>query len=673
MKTQAAPQKKLELAIKAGQKRNYRKAASILEELISCSDAPAEAWLLLGRALHALGEYSRALVILNDFIRLRPKSSQGYLFAGRSCLNLNIPRQAAGFFRKARSLNPESVIITALLGIAYLKSRHSQLASDTLQIAVEKAAEKGLPAKTQQRIYHAYINALFIRAMRLCRLGEFDLGRQMLAFVLENGADSPLLRLELGRACRELGLLPEALEHYSRALEYNPKDTRIRWYRCSILMSLGNQEEALKDIEEIRAVDSSLPDLSWNSRLVDLFMIRSFLEKGEWRRAADCCRNWLKQYGHDPLIHAMHAEALRNLRDFTSALNHLDRAAELEPKNLDLWYERILVSWEGENWPALQKSLRVARNLSGDKELIRRFSILLEAKTLEDDKKTIALLQNAVRDIGPDPELMYALGERYLKTGLADLALVWFRKTISVFDRHERSWLGRIAALEALAVEDYIAEAEKAGKKTGLLSSAERRKARMKTAANIAGELRESYDGYCKRWSDNFALRRERAIYLMHTFAYEEAVKELEALLARESGNFSLRRVLAYGYRKTGRYREAAVFLKSLLKQKGRDTGLIIEYSGCLERSGAGEYAAAVLEKALELSKKDVSLHLALALLYFKDRRIEKAFDLLRGAAALDKKDPRPYRLMAAMSLKTGSREEAKKFEYEAGRREKKK
>jgi tetratricopeptide (TPR) repeat protein len=673
----------LERAIRAGKERDYQKAVRILEELLSSLEAPPEAYLFLGRALHALGDYSRALAGFNDYIRLQPRSSRGYFFAGRTYLAIGLPNRAVPVLRKALTLDPRDAFTLALLGTAYLKARHSGLAVDTLQQAVETAAMDRLSQKAQDRLYHAYINALFIRGIRLCRNEDYDLGSQMLRFVLENGRDGLLLRLELGRACREMELLEEALEHYTRALDFSPGDLRVRWYRASILMALGENEKALLEIDYIRSADAGLQgllpsNLPWNSQLVDLYMIRSFLGNGEWRRAAETCRLWLKHRGPDSMIHGMYAEALRNLKNYDAALNHLERALELEPKQLNLWYERILVAWEGENWEILHKALRVSTSLKGDQELIRRFSILLEAKTAEDDRAVIGLVQDAIRSFGPEPELMYALGERYLKTGLVDLALNWFNKTISVEDNHERSWLGKIAALEALSLEDPGEPGQKPGARKkgrpktppGLLAAG-KRFIRRQTAERIALELGEAYDQYVLRWPDNNTIRRERALYLIHTFEYEAAARELEALLAWEPSNPSLRRVLAYAYRKTGRYREAAVFLKSLLKEKPRNIELLLEYTGCLERAGAPQYAVAVLEKALALFTKSPDIPLALGLLYSRTKKREKAFDLLREAAARNTRDPRPYQWMAFLARKTGDAEGAKKFDFEARRRAK--
>jgi tetratricopeptide (TPR) repeat protein len=627
------------------------------------------------------------LASFNDYVRIRPQSAQGFFFTGRSYLAINLPHRAVQVLRKAHSLKDRDTPIMALLGLAYLKSRHSQMAVDILQRAVEIAAEDALPQNQQTRLYHGYINALLIRGIRLCHNEDYETGSRMLRFVLENGGESPLLRLELGRACREMGLLEEALEHYGEALKEVPDDPRIRWYRASILMALGKNAEALEEIGRIRATGSELPDLPWNSELVDLFMIRSFMDTGEWRRAADSCRHWIKHRGPNPVIHASYAEALRNLKDYPSALNHLERAVELDPGSLQLWYERILVAWEGENWKALRKALRVAGTLGADRDLTGRFSILLKAKTGEDDEEVISLLQGAIRGMGPEPELMSALAERYLKAGFVNEALNWFRKTVLIRDRHEKAWLGEIAALEALAGDFRTRDSEirnsdrspgartggrrgKAEDGGGLLAAAERRED-PGTAEKYRRELRAAYDGYLHRWPDNHVIRREWALYLLNTFEYGRAVEELESLLVREPSNPSLRRVLAYGYRKTGRFREAAVFLKALLKEDPGNIQLLLEYSGCLQRAGGARYAVAVLEKAVRIFNRAPELYMALALLHAKEKKMEKAFDLLREAAALNREDPRPWHWMAVLARKTGNGEAVKRYETEERKRSK--
>jgi tetratricopeptide (TPR) repeat protein len=536
----------------------------MLEDLLSDPAAPPETYLYLGRALHALGEFPRALAALTDYVRLKPKNPQGYFFSGRTLLAMGENHRAAGALIKALKLHPRNIQIMALLGIAYLKSHHSAQAVSTLEEAVETAAARNIPSPEQQRIYHAYINALIIRGIKLCRQENYELGVQMLCFVKDNGASLPLLHLELGRACREMGRLEESLDHYAEALALAPKDRRIRWFHTSILMALGRSSEALKEIDEIRESnkllgDPSVPELPWNSGTVDLYLARSFMERGEWRRAADACKALLKRLTKDQSftralgpLHAMYAEALRNLGDFPAALNHLALAQKIDNDRLEYQYERWICAWEGEDQKALQKAIAHLKALNGDQNLIGLFEIMYWARYDEDDQKVIALLQSGIRGQGPNPDLMYYLGERYLKIGLPDLALSWFRKTREVLETQEtlprdkagvleRSILGEIAALQALAAEEEPGAADSPHRET-------------------VKDLGGAFERYLHRWPDNYAIRREWALLLVRRKNYALAVKELEALLARAPGNPSLRRLLASVYQKLGRSREALVF-----------------------------------------------------------------------------------------------------------------
>ena len=738
--------RKLTQAAELGKRGDYKQAVKILRDAISETDAPPEASLLLGRSLHALKDYSRALAAFSDYIKLKPDAGEGYLFTGRTYLTLGMAYKAVPFLRKAlenSTIDPSASLKTiadtkALLGTAYLRSKHSQAAVQILEEAVNDA-----PA--DKRIYRAYLNSLLVRGIRLCKIDDHETGLQMLRFVLENGAESGMadntfLRLELGMAARETGRLEEALDHFSAALKLSKKDggaaessgaagaasglpgaeasraanpargvipygagphasergapgqdldgdRRIRWARASILMALGKTAEAGKEIEKIRSRDAGVPELPWNSELVDLFLIRSFLNSGEWRRAAEVCKTWLKtrEQGRSggqnrPVIHALYAEALRNLRNYKAAHNHLLRALEEKPEELEFWYADILVSWEGEDYKSLRKALRAAKSLGGDEDILKRFDILCRTRTSNDTEVIVTLLQNAIRSLGPEPELMYSLGEAYLKLGLIEEAQSWFNKTISIKKDHESAWLGEIAALEALFSQEADREA---GRETGLGASAEGR-----DRGQEIQKLDSLYKAYLEKWPDNSNIRRDRALFLVKTLEYAEAALELEKLLVWEPSNQSLRRVLAYTYRKTGRYREAAVFLKALLRERPADIDLLIEYSGCLERAGGEIYAIAVLEKARQLflnpPKKQIAgekieaeeskisgISMALGILSFRQKNTEKAFDYLREAAAMAPLDPRPYEWMAAIAGKNGDRGGASYYQKMAEKRKK--
>jgi tetratricopeptide (TPR) repeat protein len=72
-----------EEAIGAGKKRDYAHAVELLTRIVGATDRYPQALLFLGRAYHALGEFSRAAQALNFYVRGKPDSIAGHFFLGR--------------------------------------------------------------------------------------------------------------------------------------------------------------------------------------------------------------------------------------------------------------------------------------------------------------------------------------------------------------------------------------------------------------------------------------------------------------------------------------------------------------------------------------------------------------------------------------------------------------
>ena len=628
--------KKLERALQAGAERDYPSAVRNLEGILSSTDEVPEALLYLGRARHALGDHAKAISCFNEYLRIKPRSFAGHFFAGRSYLALGIPKKAVLLLNEAIKHRPEDAEALALLGIAYLKARRSASAVEILERAVHVVPN-------DQRIYRAYINALLIRGVKLARSGDPVIARQMLGFVVGNGLDEVLPRLELGRLYREAGDMEAALFQYQKAIALAPNDFQLRWYRASVLMALGKSAEAHADLDVLRSSGEDIPKISWNAELVDRFMLRSFIEQGDWKRALLACREWLKVRGSDASVHAIFAEAHRQLGNLDSAENHARKALELSPKESALHYCLIPILWEKNDWSQLADELRAAKSAGCDSEILLRFQALLTTKTEKDDKKALLIVQEAIRRTGPAPALMLALAQTYVRLDLDDLALPWFDKTIALEPNNETALLGRIEVLELME----NASESSSGKK-----------------------LLEAYRLYFTKHPEASETGRKYALLLVKRNLFKEAAHELELLLVRETENRSLRRVLAYTYRKSGRYSEAVVLLKNLLKEDTRDTRLLLELAHCLDKSGSSSYAIALLKKSLIALPGSGEPALALGILLARVKRNEEALDAFREAAARSPKDPRPLRKMSDLYRASGVSEFADRYEREAKLRE---
>lgn len=631
-------QRRFAEALEAGARRDYRTAVALLEEICAGTDQMPEARLYLGRARHALGEYSVAIGEFRSYLATRPSSVAGRLFVGRSYLAASMPKHALRYLREAAELRPGEATIQALLGVALLKNRRSAEAVEALRAAVELA-----PAN--KRIYRAYLNALLVRGLKIARGEDPDLAARMLEFAVENGLDLVLARLELGRLYRASGDYRAALHHYERAVAMAPNDPELRWYRASTLMASGDIAAAKDELAFLRSIGIEVPELAWNSELIDGFLIRTLYEAGEWKRLGSACSEWLRRRGSTPLIHAFYSEALHRQGRLDLAENHARRAIERAPSEPDLHYGLIGILWDQKNSSGLRAALQAAKRCGCDRAVLDRFSALLDAETSDDLPKIIESLCKAIRDSGPIPQLMFALARAYLRSGLSDLAESWYRKTLRLDPMHEEASLGLIAAIESQA----IAEGKQNAKRLFL-----------------------AYRDYLAAFPDNLKILREFALWLVKQSMFSDAVVRLEALLGWEPQNLTLRRLLAYAYRKTGHFREAAILLRDILRSRPKETRILLELSYCLSKSKALDYAEALLRKALPLFHKNGDIPLALATILLKRKKKEEALELLRESAARSPNDSRALRKMETVYRASGSEEMAQRYAMEASNREKK-
>lgn len=572
--------RRFEEALGAGSRGDYQRAVSLLQDVLASGDAPETTLLYLGRAWHRLGDYAKALSCFQDYRKQRPSRWAAWFFTGRTYLSLGMPEKAITYLKIALKKRTGNAMVLFMLGMASLKAKRSARALHYLERALQSAPQ-------DRRIYQAYLSTLLARGMRLARRGregDVDLARQMLSFVIENGLDGPLPHLELGRMWRREEEYYAALCEYIRAAEFSPEDSNIRWCLASLYSILGDNEAVSRELENLRLLGEPIADLDWTSSLVDHQLIRSHMEHGQYIQAEALCRAWLKTWVHSSgnkesaeakslqaTVHLMLCECLRNMDQLEMAEKHARRALQLSPNDDVPALQVAVILWDRKNLPALESHLAMhAEALSTSGEL-PRFKALLAWKKGTARREVISLLQEAIHSSGPMAELCQALGECYLAEGLPDLAENWYRRAREVSPEAESAWLGEIAALE-VQIEDGDSEAP-----SRLISSTE---------------------SYLARWEDNIAIRREFALFLVHSAQWERALVELKVLLTRDTGNTSLRRLLARVYGKCGDHQAAAILFKGLLKERPRNFSLLQDFVVSLQRAGAPDYALAVLEKA---------------------------------------------------------------------------
>jgi tetratricopeptide (TPR) repeat protein len=628
----------LDAAIKAGEARDYRKSAELLTLLLARSDSSPEALLYLGRARYALGEHGRAIEAFRRFLREGGEAAPGLFFLGRSYLAMGRAAEAARCLRKSLALDDRKAPSWAFLGAALLKLRKTKAAVDCLEKAIAIAPQ-------DRTIYRGYLNALYARGVRLLARGDADMARQVLGFAIENGLDGPAIRLWRAKALREVGRLSEAIVDCEAALAAAPGDPSIRWVRSGLLLASGRQAEALHEFEAIRAQNPDLPALPSDDTSLRRLRASVAFREGRYKEAVSDCLPLLRMDPKDAALRSIAAESLRALGELERSREHWLRAIEAAPDEAQFRLGLALALFDLGDYASSLKAAERARRLGADAAEVDYYAALCRSRLGEDPARLVPLLQGLLRARtragggpsrivqGPDPRLMFALGEALYRSGRPDLASGWFEKVLSLAPDHELSLLYRISVAESLEDEEARAEA---------------------------------YEAYLEAYPDNSKLRREYVAALSGRGDWAGAAVQLELGMPYGAMGERSRRLLAVSYRNAGRFREAAVAYRDLLREEPDSGELLVGLAYCLDREGQGEYALALLEKAPKACKSGPDPWILQAALYTRAGKNEAAAQALRSAIDRDRGNLRAWRNLTSLYRKQGLLELAANCEEEA-------
>ena len=255
------------------------------------------------------------------------------------------------------------------------------------------------------------------------------------------------------------GRLDQALDLVDRVLDIDADNQRARDLRGSVLFEMGDYRRAS---EELRLLARDQPNsISTHSRLAD-----SLLFSGEWEEAVGVAEHLIEidpdhSHAHyvrgralielgrpadaiaafDALLPAsdchsllLAASCVRGIGDYASARRYLERVAELEPDNRELWIERTRLHIDEGAFDAAAESAARLEALPGGSLLGRLLAAqaaaateplpvaldvlgaVLERQDFESEEEryleaTVEILTVSLRNFGP----------RYLPQGLAKL------------------------------------------------------------------------------------------------------------------------------------------------------------------------------------------------------------------------------------------------------------
>ncbi len=613
-------------ALAAGAQRNYELAAAICTRVAAERDDMPEALLFLGRSRHAMREYGPAVAAFGAYIEKKPSEQAGWFFLGRTFLSANRFSEALRCIKKSIALGKTDPHTLALAGFAELKLKHIGRAVSALEQAHTMAPQ-------DERIFRAYVNALAIHGVQELKRGKYDSARQLMDFVIKNGTDSTATRLYRASACRELGRIGEALSDLTVASEYSPEDTSITLQRAVLLFTIGKADQGFQLLNQLGMELPGPQDAPWTPEALEQWRALASLKAGAPKEALGIALALIRKGIKDAGIRTIAAQANFELRRFSHAISHFERAAEADPTSAVIRMGLAMALWEEKRYPEARRVLKAAISRGIDKFDAAYLDALCMAGEKSSPDELLPLVQNLLRSKPGDQRLMFILAECLYKTGRPDLAAAWFEDILKVNPGNELASLYLISIAESLNAPEM--------------------------------ELRR-YKEYIESYPDNVKIRKEYVQKLAGAADWNTALGVVEEGYTYDAARKSSDPFLALCYKNAGRFREAAVHYRSLLAGNPKRVEYLLGLAFCLDKSGSTKLARELMERGAAFIRTEAKPYLALGVLLARLNETEKAAAAFSKANELAPADVRPLINLARLYEKSGSSELAARFRQRA-------
>lgn len=147
-----------------------------------------------------------------------------------------------------------------------------------------------------------------VEAIEAIEAGEFERARAMLDELLLTRGTSPQVHYYQGVALQNLGSNEQAIEHFEKALELNPKLAEATLNLAAVLLDEGRADEALPLIENSLLAEPKQPAMLYNRAL-------ALSSLGEVDKAAEAFAQAVTAMPQDMAIRYGYAEALLRAKD----------------------------------------------------------------------------------------------------------------------------------------------------------------------------------------------------------------------------------------------------------------------------------------------------------------------------------------------------------------------
>lgn len=574
----------------------------------------AEGYGKLGKIYSAQGEYKKAISALEVAVVYRPDSQEALLELAIAYFGAEQYEKGLEPLQKALARNPQNVGAHHMLGKTYFMLGESGKSASELETALSLAPHDVDVA------YTLGISYLVNRRV--------DAAKQLFDRMLQEFGNQPQLHIVIGRAYRESGLLPEAIEEFRKAIALDPGFPRAHYYLGLTYLLDEGQSKLSEALDEFKIELAANPD----EYFANYYLGIVYIFQRKWDLAVSFFQRASTIQPHNPDPYFQLGQAYQELDKHEQAIEVLNKAIALNPF---LAHNKYQVTTAHHR--LAQSLLKTGQTDAGQKELQLASDLKTEAFKMEQESYRGAANMGASTQPGKDSKLPG-------KGSVAGSVI-------------EPTALDEKAKRELKSSEVYYAKVVAAAHNNIGLLRAERLDFR---AAAQQFALAAKWDPQQEGLDYNLAL----AYYKSES--YQQAVPPLENELKVHPGNRPASMLLGMTWFRLGNYARAAEFLSGVVDPQPTDINIYYALASSLIKQGRADAADRVIGEIRIITGDGPQVHLLLAEKYYSSGAVAKALAELSEVATSNSNTPLVHYYAGLLCLKLDKRDEAtREFERE--------
>ena len=629
-KTEFKAENILKNGIADGINRDYSAAVKKFKTVLAMTENLPEALLYLGRAYHELDKFDDAVISFRLYITREPKNDAGYFYLGRTYIAVKNYDRASTCFNEAVKLNSGFAPAFAYAGYSLMMSGDSSAAIEKLAAAVKLDPDN-------KRISIMYMNCLMIYSINEFRRERYNASLDGFLFLDKSGFTSVTVKLYIGIILKETGKYEEAAGYIIDALDYSPDDQIIKNILAELFIRLGRIDDSIELLSSYKS-PAEIKDFLGNIDNIEKDFALSMWNKNDYGTALYFALSSLKQK-RTADMHVLAGECYRNTGRFEEAYNHFTRASEIDRKNVNTHYGRVMSLWLQKDYKKIPDILKRIEKIAPEDDFADYYNILCSwmlNSPYPEWKDRLSARLSKEKDVW----LYTARGWGELAVQDEAAAVKSFKNALKYENKLKMTWRGLFKALRIT------------GSKSGL-----------KTA----------FKKYLGIFNDDLVIRTEYSDILLNEGSFKQAANELRLILSKANPDMNVLKKYAYCLRKSGDYSQASIIYRQILSGDPYNENYLKLLLYCMRESGRDKETIAVIKSAIDAFKKpSLDLFLVYGATLYRNGFDEEALAVYQNCIYNGMTDWRLFNNIGILYENKGMKDWAEMYFKKAGKIKKK-